>query len=223
MTVQGINNPSTLVQHTPQTAAKSPDQALGRDAFMKLLVAQLRNQDPLEPLDSREFVTQLSQLTSVEQLVTIGERMQNLELSNMAMANTQSAGLVGKQVQARGDQLVLGAEGPLQSTIHLPNAAASSRVTIRDGAGQVVRTLELGKLNAGANTFTWDGITDAGARAPAGIYKLEFSAENQGGHPIAVNTEVSGVVTRISYEQGFPELVIGSTHVALSNVTSIGM
>ncbi len=220
MAIQGIQNPTVLAQPTAQTPDAS--SALGRDAFMKLLVAQLRNQDPLDPLDARDFVTQLSQLTGVEELTKIGDRMGQLEVAMVGVSNTQTSDLVGKQVKAKGDTVLLSDIGGTSSVASLSAPASSVTVRIQDQSGKTVRTLTFPETKVGDLKIAWDGNNDEGTRAQAGRYSLVVEAKDENGKAVDANTDVSGVVSSVSYEHGFPELVVGDRRVALGNVTSIG-
>lgn len=209
----------------PQTSAASSGATseIGRDAFMKLLVAQLRNQDPLDPMEARDFVTQLSQLTGVEELITIGERVQALEIATAGIANTQVATLTGKVVTANADRIRLGENGPGQTVFQLDAKAKDVTVTIRDESGQVVRTLELGETFPGSHQIVWDGNDASGQRAAAGRYTVEVTAKDESGNVVGTSTKVTGIVTGVSYENGYPELIVGEARVMLGDVVSISM
>ena len=196
---------------------------MGRDAFMQLLVTQLRNQDPMDPMDAREMVTQLSELTSVEELRSIDHRLTALEIATGGMANTQVAGLVGKHVSANGAGLRLSEAGPAKGVYSLSESAKEVTITIRNEAGEEVRTIEIGAGYAGSHGFEWDGLDASGARMPPGRYAVEVSATNAEGNPVEANTEVQGLVTGISYESGYPELIVGEARLLLGDVTSIEM
>jgi len=222
MAVQGVQNPTVFAQPTAQPTS-SPTGALGRDAFMTLLVAQMHNQDPLDPLDARDFVTQLSQLTGVEELTKIGDRMGHLEIAMVGVSNTQTSDLVGKHVEAKGDSMLLSDMGGTSSSATLGADASTVTIRIQDESGQTVRTITAGETATGEMPIEWDGNTDSGNRAPAGRYTVVVEAKDVNGRPVDVSTEVSGVVSSISYEHGYPELVVGDRHIALGNVTSIGL
>ncbi|MBI2893699.1 MAG: hypothetical protein HYY06_09120 [Deltaproteobacteria bacterium] len=208
----------------PQTTGGSAQTSeIGRDAFMKLLVAQMRNQDPLDPMEARDFVTQLSQLTGVQELVTIGERVQALEIATAGVANTQVATLTGKTVTAKADTIRLEENGPGQTAFQLDGRAKEVTVTIRDESGQVVRTLELGESFPGSHSIVWDGNDASGQRAAAGRYTVEVAAKDESGNAVGTSTKVTGIVTGVSYENGYPELIVGEARVLLGDVVSISM
>lgn len=211
-------NPSTTVNTTAKVEDKTK---LGKDDFMKLLVAQLKNQDPNSPVDAKEFVTQLSQLTSVEQLSNMGTELKNLGLATTNMVNNQAAGFIGKTIEANGSKLYLGAAGSANSGINLTQPADKVTVSIRDANGQVIRTQEMPSQKAGLTPYQWDGYTDDGTRAPAAQYTMTIDAKNRAGDPVISSAEITGMVSKVTYEQGFPELVVGEARVALANVTTI--
>ncbi len=214
--VNALASPRTLV--TDDTADNS---RLDKEAFMKLLVAELRHQDPLDPMEAREMVTQLSELTSVEKLSTIEQRLAALEIGTAGMANTEAAGLLGRTVTAETRRMPLGELGPASGSFSLASPASEVSATIRDASGRVVRTLELGRLPAGLGTFEWDGSDDRGTRAAAGIYTVELAATDEAGSPIAISTEVTGLVSNISYEGGVPTLIVGDSRIMLGDIVSI--
>lgn len=221
MAINGINGTGSTAGADGKTAAAPGSNAMGRDDFMKLLVAQLKNQDPNNPLDTKDLVTQLSQLTSVEQLVTIGEKMGDLTTATNGMAANQSSGLIGKTVKGTADTVRLDSSGAATGSVRFSANADTASVNVINDAGRVVRTFEMTDKNAGPQTITWDGKTDSGERATGGMYRFEVAAKDKSGNPIDADQSVSGVVSGVSYENGAPELVVGTTRVPLSNISSI--
>ncbi|HEX6240440.1 MAG TPA: FlgD immunoglobulin-like domain containing protein [Polyangiales bacterium] len=223
MGISGVNNPGSVAQ-TNSLTKQSPVQdktQLGKDDFMKLLIAQLKNQDPEQPVDAKEMVTQLAQLGSVEQMTNMVTEMKSLQLATTSMANHQASSLVGKSIEANGSKLYLGDAGGAASGINLTLPAETVTLTVRDDKGQVVRTIEQSKTPAGISAVSWDGNNDNGERMPKGQYTLTVEAKNKDGGPVVADAKIRGLVSSVSYEQGFPELVVGEARVALANVTSI--
>lgn len=223
MAINNIGNSGAAGQTSGtngSAGATSGAETLGRDDFMKLLVAQLKNQDPNSPVDAKDLVTQLSQLTSVEQLITIGDRMQRLEAATNSMAANQSSSMIGKTVEAVNDLVRLESTGSVTTAVKLGEGADKVTVNVRNNAGRLVNSFEMAN-KPGAQTVTWDGLTDGKERAPAGTYQIEVVAEDKAGNPIEADMKVAGMVSGISYENGYPEVILGTTHVPLSNVTSI--
>ncbi|MEM9068652.1 MAG: flagellar hook capping FlgD N-terminal domain-containing protein [Myxococcota bacterium] len=194
---------------------------LGTEAFMQLLVAQLQNQDPLDPMDSREMITQLSELTGVEKLNGIEHRLTALEIASAGIANTQVASLVGKTVTADASSLRLEDAGSVSTVFRLEGRADSITATIRDEAGRTVRTIEMPGEFPGEHVLEWDGMNDTGERLPPGRYSVEFRAVDEAGAPVTASTELTGMVGGVSYENGYPELMVGEARLLLGDVTAI--
>lgn len=217
--VNPISAPGTA-EFADTERTKANDE-LGKDAFMKLLMAQMRHQDPLEPADAKEFVTQLSQLTSVEQLNSIRERLGALELASIGGLNQDAAAMVGKVIEADTGALRLGSFGPVNTRFHLEGDAQEVTIIVRDSQGRPVRTDALGERAHGQNDFTWDGLDDEGSRMPPGTYTLEVQATDSSGNTVAARTRVQGRVSSVSYENGIPEMDIEGTRVRMSDVITI--
>lgn len=220
MAIESVNTlaaPTAL--RTDPTASESNDR-LGKNAFMKLLTAQLKNQDPLNPTDSKEFVTQLSQLTSVEQLTNMDQRLQALEIATAGVGNTQAVGLMGKTVTADGSSLRLGQVGGVSADYNL-TAPADVKIKILNSNGQVVSTVNVGTASTGPHTFQWDGTDGNGQRLPQGRYEMQVEAKDAAGNPAGAVSNYTGVVTNISYENGYPELMIGDRRIMLGDVMTV--
>jgi flagellar basal-body rod modification protein FlgD len=183
------------------------DKAMGRDAFLKLLVAQLRHQDPLKPQDSSQFVAELAQFSSLEQTMAVNDRLDMLALQTQGLANTEVAGLVGKYATVRGSMVTSDGSGvgvPL--SFELGSAAETVTVSVRNQAGEVVRTIEIGAKAAGIVKVQWDGRNDAGVVQPAGTYQISVTAKDAGGNPVTVAQQTKGTVTSVSFDKGYPVL-----------------
>jgi flagellar basal-body rod modification protein FlgD len=205
---------------TPPVAV-NPKSQMGKDAFMKLLVAELKNQDPMNPMESRDMIAQLSTLSSVEKLNAIEEKLGVLSDIQSGASAIQNAALIGKHVQADTRSMMLPTSGATGGKYELMGGASSVSVKVRDGGGNLVKTLELGAQSIGPRKFAWDGMNEQGTRAPNGSYQFEITAKNAAGLPVVASTRVSGLVTEVTYENGAPEVVVGGSPVPLADVTSI--
>jgi flagellar basal-body rod modification protein FlgD len=207
-------------QYTAATA--NPNGQLGKDAFMKLLVAELKQQDPMDPMKAREMVGQLADLSTVEKLTGIDDKLTTLQNITAASSGISNAGLIGRRVEADTKNLTLGPNGGASGGIYnLADSASTVTVKIRDGNGRTVKTLDLGSQKLGPQALKWDGTNDSGGRAPSGMYNFEITAKAASGHPVVATTKVSGLVTSVTYENGTPEVVVGTSHVPLGDVTTI--
>jgi len=203
---------------TTQTSAASDlskalgtNKAMGRDAFLKLLVAQLKNQDPLKPQDNSAFVAELAQFSSLEQSMGINDRLDMLAAQNAGMANANAVGLVGSTATVRGNLVTVDGSGSTAPiAFSLSANTASTVVTIRDQNGNAVRTLDLGARGAGLTKVAWDGKNDAGVLQPAGTYQITVAATNDVGSPVSVSQETTGEITQVSFDKGYPVLTLDS-------------
>jgi flagellar basal-body rod modification protein FlgD len=205
--VDPINNSSTTGSAGGLGAALGSNKSLGKDAFLKLLVAQLRHQDPLKPQDSSDFIAELAQFSSVEQTMGINDRLDMMALQNQGLANSQTVGLVGKSATVRGSMVTTDGSGlgvPLNFTLN--GESAETTVTIRDQSGRVVRTLEVGAREAGLVRLTWDGRDNAGVVQPAGSYVVTVEAKNEAEAPVPVSQETTGLIRSVSFDKGYPVL-----------------
>lgn len=202
---------TTAAQNGGIAQALSGDKAMGRDAFLKLLVAQLKNQDPLKPQDNAQFVAELAQFSSLEQTMGINDRLDMLATQNLGLQNSQVVALVGKEATVRGSLVTSEGRGTaVPVNFSLGGNAEKTVVTIRDQAGRTVRTLDLGERTAGASRITWDGRDDAGNIQPAGTYSVAVQATSEQGGAVAVTQETTGTIDAVSFDKGYPVLHLDS-------------
>jgi flagellar basal-body rod modification protein FlgD len=201
-----------------QASAASSAPGL-RDEFMRLFVAQLQHQDPLQPQDNNAFVAQLAQLSQVEQATEANQRLQTIADEQAAAARASLSTLVGHEVTARADSFEVARGGtPPPVRVHLDGAAAKVTVTLVDGAGRSVRTLDLGAQAAG--DVTVDPATIAGL-AP-GSYGLRIDAAAAGGAPVGAHGEITGVIDAMQLAGGSGTFRIGSLGVTPASIISVG-
>lgn len=188
----------TAASATPVTAAKSTSSNTegGQDYFLKLLVAQMNNQDPLNPLDSAQMTSQLAQLNTVQGINNVAAKLDSLLSANVTAQSMQATALVGHTVMAPGTSLTL-ANGQAIGGINLASAADHVTVSIKDASGTVVHTADLGSNDAGLVDFAWDGSTDSGAAAAPGHYTFSVAATASGTKVVA-DTMSTGVVSSVT-------------------------
>src|SRR5207249_2682885 len=177
-TVQTTTSTPTLAAATAP-AAKTDSAAQASDRFLTLLVSQLRNQDPLNPLDNAQVTTQLAQISTVSGINQLNDTVAALAAQFGATQSLQAASLVGHDVLVPGSKLQL-ADSKGGGGVNLSDNADHVTVSISDASGKVVRTLDLGALSAGVQTFGWDGRSDAGTPAPNGAYSFSVTAIGNG-------------------------------------------
>lgn len=199
------------------TAAASGE--MGKDAFLKLLITQLQNQDPLQPVDNQAFIAQLAQFSSVEQLQGLGSRLDTLLLAQASANQMNTTTLVGKDVAFKSDgvDLVAGQGAAMEAQLSAPGAL---KAVIQDASGRVVRTLDLGSCPAGATTITWDGLGPSGEVLPPGHYKVILSARS-GDEKVGADLRIRGRVTGVTFDSSGALLQVGGSRVRLADIMEI--
>lgn len=182
-------------------------KTLGKDDFLKLLVAQLQNQDPLKPQDNATFVAELAQFSNLEQTVGINERLDALALQNQGLQNSNIVDMVGSTATVRGATVTAEGSGqPVPVSFELEGAADSVKVTINDLSGNPVRTINLGARAEGKVSIQWDGKNDQGVVQPKGAYTVSVSAKTKDDTTVSVDQETTALITAVSFDKGYPVL-----------------
>jgi flagellar basal-body rod modification protein FlgD len=188
--------------------------------FMNLLVVQLQNQNPLEPMDSSQMAAQMAQLGSLEALTNMNSSMQQM-VNYLASTNSMNAAqLIGKKVEATGSNLAIDG-GVVSGASYQLAKAGTVTIKIYDSAGQLVRTIDDGAKDVSKQQLTWDGKDQTGMKLPDGTYKFEVSAVDKTGQSVTASTWMVGTVKGVSFENGITYLTIGSGKITLSSITSI--
>ena len=191
----GVSGPSqTLLDSVNGTAGKAARSATteAQDRFLKLLTTQLKNQDPLNPMDNAQMTSQLAQISTVDGIEKLNATLQKLLSSSVDAEALQAAALVGHRVMVAGGGLQL-AEAGAVGGVELGATADQVTVTIKDANGIVMNTVNLGRLDAGVHNFVWDGKTDAGVRAANGAYSISVSAARGAEKVAATALQLAGV------------------------------
>lgn len=200
----------------------TPKKELGKEQFLTLLIAQLKNQDPLNPLDNTQFTAQLAQFSSLEQLVDINKNLQLTQLTEKENMRSQALNFIGKEVVSEGDKLSLAENGTSLGSFNL-NEMAECDVLIYDSGGSLIRRIPLGIFNPGQHQFQWDGRDNGGNTKAAGVYSFQISAINTKGQVVPVETRITGRVEKVNLQGDEPMLYVGQIPIALSQVMDIRM
>lgn len=173
------------------TTTKTAEQELDKDAFMQLLISQLAYQDPLEPMENTEFISQLAQFSALEQQQNIAAGIQLLALSQTASTNSQMVNLIGKRVLTPGNQFTLEAEKAVTLRYDLEGDGTPAKIIIKNSDGDVVRTINITEFKEGTNQVSFDGKDDDGNSLAAGTYTYEIVS--------ATGDEIEGLTTYANF------------------------
>ncbi|MEW6246989.1 MAG: flagellar hook assembly protein FlgD [Nitrospirota bacterium] len=181
---------------------------LGQDDFLKLLVTQLKNQDPLKPMDNTAFVAELAQFSQLEQSAKQVKLLEQSIAAQKANLPYTLLSLVGRQVTVDGG-VVQWESGAVPLSYTLDRDAADVQITIVNMNNQLVRTLQGGPQRAGTQTVNWDGRDQNGAPLQPGVYRVSVTAVDQQGDPVGTVMQSRLTVTGVRLENGQPMLLIG--------------
>jgi flagellar basal-body rod modification protein FlgD len=222
--VETITAIDQLNSANASASAGMPD-AVDKEAFLQLLVTQLKYQDPLSPISNEEFLAQLAQFSSLEQLQSINTGTQTGLLLQQSVTNSLSTALIGKDVLVGTDAVTIAGGQPVDFYLSL---GGTGRVTaeIHDEDGSLVRTLEIPgadelPLTEGEHGFTWDGLDEAGEAVPDGTYTISVEASDDNGLPVMVSSYLSGHVDGIRFAAGSAYIVIGDMEFTLADIVEI--
>jgi len=218
--------PSELLQQLnassrPATAAKTSNESISQNEFLRLFVAQLQHQDPLSPMEPNELTAQLAQFSSLEQLTGINQRLDNLADVSKKSTDTSVLGLIGRSVTFDGSQLGLtqGKSAPVDYTL---SEGGDVSATVRNAKGEVVRQIELGKQGVGPQRFEFDGKNGRGIELPDGVYSLEITALAPGAEtPKQLELTTRAPVDGVDLTAEPPVLIAGGVRLTLDQVRQV--
>ncbi|HEX6978357.1 MAG TPA: FlgD immunoglobulin-like domain containing protein [Alphaproteobacteria bacterium] len=210
---------SPVGQSSSATASAISNFSQNFDSFLLLLTTQLKNQDPLSPVSSTEFTTQLVQFAGVEQNIRQTQQLEQLVAMQQAWQASSAVNFIGRTVEVTGASIVLkDAKGAFSYTLDEP--ATEVTITIKNASGEVVRTLE-GETAKGTHDIEWDGTSDDGYTLPDGIYSFTVSAKNTAGKAIEAKTTFTGVVSAVEATGGSIVFQIGDRKAPISDIKSV--
>jgi flagellar basal-body rod modification protein FlgD len=222
MSTTPVSGAQSPVLPASASKASSGIQALTPADFMTLMTAQLKNQDPLNPTDSNEFLSQLAQLSTVSGITSMNTTMTNLSSSLLSSQALSSATLVGHGILTAASTARYTAGQPLSGAVQVPDGASSISLTITDKSGAVVRHITAAP-GAGLQPFSWDGTTDGGTPAASGTYNIGVSAIVNGRNQ-AATTLLNGTVTSVTLDAAGGGVTLNTPElgpIALSSVNQI--
>jgi flagellar basal-body rod modification protein FlgD len=202
-----------------------PGGNLGKDEFLKMLVAQLRYQDPMNPMDGQQMAAQLAQFSSVEQLIALNDKLETQASSDAALLqslnNNVALGTIGRSVLAVGDALELPAEHAADTTVTFTvgGAGGSATLEVLDEGGNVVGSRPLGVVGGGKQSASLGG---AAAGLAPGAYRYAVKVTDSRGEAVAVQTLVSGTVDGVRYDASGAVLTAGPLAIEVGKVVQVG-
>lgn len=195
---------------------------MDKDAFFKLMLAQMKNQDPTNPMQSHEMAAQLASFTSLEQMQNMNKTLTEMSNAQKPMEQFQVLQFLGKSVAGDSSKLYR-AKGDKDHDMlfDLPMNAKETEIKIKNADGDVVRTYKLNNLKQGSNRVTWNGMDEKGTVLPEGEYQFSVVAKNEQDKKVAIKTDFEGVISGVNYTKEGPVLMVGNQSVRLRDVKKI--
>ncbi len=215
MNIQSIINQSKTKEVLPEVK-----KVMGKDDFLKLLVTQLKYQDPTDPLKNQEFVTQTAQFSSLEQMQAVNQSMQSLLELQKSSNRASALSLMGKQVTAGSSTFTLVNNSPVKLNYSIASDA-DVNICILDDKGNIVKTIKMGKQSAGNYSAVWDTKDNNGTQMKEGQYSFEVYGKDKDGKDIETKGSITGVVNGVNFDNEEPYLLIGGTSIPLSTLTAV--
>lgn len=205
------------------TGPRGNNQNLGQQDFLRLMVAQVQNQDPLEPKTNGDFLAQLAQFSTNDGINNMQESLKQLSASLQSNQTLQASSLVGRKVLVNTDKMSLPKEGEVKAAVDIPAGVNHLVASVYSKTGELVRTIQLGQTEPGQHDFTWDGMNEQGQRAEAGQYNIKVTAQYNG-KEVPLRTLVAAQVDSVSLGgqgDGVKLQVAGIGSVYLTDVRQI--
>ncbi len=201
---------------------QAPGGKLGKDEFLKILVAQLRNQDPMNPSSPEEFSAQLAQFSSLEQLMQVNQTLTSQAAADAALAqalnNSAAVGVLGRTVLAVGDTVEVSGTGEDRVTVGVGGSGGHATLTLYDEDGNVVGSRDAGELGPGRQVIELKGAADG---LPPGRYRYAVTLEDGSGGEVAVQTFTRALIDGVRYGPQGPTLTSGGLEIPLADVVEI--
>jgi flagellar basal-body rod modification protein FlgD len=221
MSTTSTNTPVSGLFAASNNNSTTKDKSVNSDkeAFLKLLIAQTSQQDPMAPQDSNQYVQQLTQFSSLEQLMSLNQGIETLAVGQMSNNSQQAVNMVGQEIVAKGDRFNHTSGESQDISFQVNGKAENVVLTITDAAGNVVKKVEL-QPQEGVQTYRWNGRDDEGKSASTGSYSVTVEA-TAGEQVVPTDTYVKGKVTGVRFDKGYPELMIGDKRVSMNDVIEV--
>lgn len=223
---QLVQNSSNKDMETDNAVTSVTDQKMGKKQFLKLLITQMQNQNPLDPMDSKNFSEQLAQFSQVEQLNNMSDGFDKSNEINKNLSDsinqTLTTSLVGKKVKCKTNKVVMNQDGEGRITFELDGFAKNANIKIKNSEGEVVRNLNRNDLSKGMNVIEWNGKNAQGNAVPTeGNYSFEVSATDGQGNSVESKNITLGQVTGVNYQGDKTYLIVDGNKIPYESVVEV--
>ncbi len=208
-----------------QNTITQGSSVMGKDDFLKLLITQLKYQDPASPLDGSQFASQLAQFSSLEQLSNLNDSVKQSINANFFLTqsinNTMTANLIGKNVKINSNKISDTGQDSISLGYNLPSSASTVSIKVYDQNGQLVRTINDLDTQSGDHQVSWDFTDNDGNRLPDGNYTFEVEAKDYNENDISADTYITGQISGVRFDDDGTKILVGDTEYMLSDILEI--
>jgi flagellar basal-body rod modification protein FlgD len=211
---QAVNNATKQFQAVygeKMKEARPVKKQLDKDDFMRIMITEMKHQDPTKPMEAEKMATQMAQLTSVEQLKNVSNAIEKLADKNTASDRLAMSAMIGKSVMVDKGRFSHQKATLSPVNFDLPEDAAQIKINILDERGETIATRDLPPSKAGMNVYNWDGLNESGIQVPTGNFIVRVDAENAKGGKISINPISRETVVGVSFEGGETNFLVGDT------------
>ena len=221
MSTTFINALTSSTSTTSASSSVSSLSSLTADDFLKLLVVELENQDPTDPVKTSDMLQEFSTLAQLVQSEKTTESLKSLDNYISSLSNSQAVSYLGKTISYSCDEVTIsgGAGGNL--SFDLASNASDVTATIYNSSGTAVKTIDLGSRSAGSYVYSWDGTNSSGTTVSDGTYTVKYSATDTSGNSVSVTTSGTASVTGVVYKGGVAYLVTANGDIPIGSVTGV--
>ncbi len=217
MSIMGVES----VGSNAQSVSSPKDDVLGKDAFLKMFISQLKAQDPLNPMESTEFTAQLAQFSSLEQMSNVNTNLKLLQMYQASINNSQAVGFIGKTVKALGNSTVVADGVADQIHFRLDKDASDVIVQIYNSGNKLIKTIKPGGLNTGEQNVEWDGTDNDNNKVPDGTYTYKVIATDTDQKPVSVTTIITALVSGVAFKDNITYLLAGNQEIPIGSVFEV--
>ncbi|MBD3182252.1 hypothetical protein GF312_08170 [Candidatus Poribacteria bacterium] len=218
MSINIINTKSGLRDIVEKVT--EPGGTLDKDAFLNLLVTQMRYQNPMKPMSNEEFIAQTAQFSSLEQMQNLNVHIQDLLEMQRTSSKASALNLIGKEVKIENSSFSLKSGSPVNLSYSV-SSTADVNISIYNSSGQVVRTFDMGENTPGIYSFIWDGLNEEGVMSPDGDYTYVISAVDSAGNEVGPTEIIIGVVDGLITSDDGIQISVDGQRFSLENVIEV--
>lgn len=213
-----IRSASTALSNSYSKKTPDGESSLGKDDFLKLMMAQATNQDPMNPMDSQGMMNQLTSMGSLEQLVNMNKQMESLNTVQNDISRSNVFSFLDKDVKVRGGSVKVSEGAAPGMSYSIPREAEMIKVNVSDQQGNSVRTITLGPQGPGSHQVNWDTADEDGQSVPNGTYRYSVVAKTAEDESLPVSMIMQGKVAGVTFKNGRPLLQVNGEQVDINEI-----